>query len=197
MKQFFGAVLLLVIVFFGCSNKDEPFYSLNPRTKFLFDWQPGSYWIMQDSASGQIDSFYVRAYHKGLHQGYGYSNESLHINFVEVNMANALDTIAWAVEVGENGSCCYVKIGNYDNSGSGYFINSVHFENTPVADLPLSFNGKTYTHAYYNSSLLSIDSVLQNNLTIAINKESGYIYIRDHTDTHKHTWFLIRKHIVS
>jgi hypothetical protein len=54
-----------IIALWGCKKSSSPsvtIYNLDPSFKSGFAFQPGSYWIYQDSISGETDSAYVSGY---------------------------------------------------------------------------------------------------------------------------------------
>ncbi|RYE52466.1 MAG: hypothetical protein EOP48_16440 [Sphingobacteriales bacterium] len=59
-------IIILTACILSLSNckKTEKLYRIDKDLTQFFDWQKGSYWIMKDSVSGQIDSFVLldRAY---------------------------------------------------------------------------------------------------------------------------------------
>ncbi len=73
-------IILIVLLGAGCKRGDDrAFYSIDATTKSLLNWQAGSYWIMQDSTTGQIDSFYVVSYKLETFKGSYADNEMLNI----------------------------------------------------------------------------------------------------------------------
>jgi hypothetical protein len=71
--------ILLLIAFcslLACRKNNVPHYPINAALKVAFSFKPGTYWIYQDSLSGEIDSFYVENMVSGT-----YSNTSPEFTF--------------------------------------------------------------------------------------------------------------------
>lgn len=54
-------IVLLALFAFSCKKEIQEF-DLSPEIKALWDFKPGTYWIYQDSISGETDSVYVFNY---------------------------------------------------------------------------------------------------------------------------------------
>lgn len=197
MKTIFICIGLIALFFMGCKKSEKPFYPIDPLVKDLFNWQPGSYWIMQDSATGQIDSFYIISYKSGVFTGSYDDNETLNINFDEVNISDTFPTVPWHIEVGEVGNQLDVQLGYYlFNNRDSAFSWISFFYNIPYSDIVLTFNGKSYSNVYYNSTAFFVINA-PGYLSIAINKAFGFVYIKVMQPNYKRTWFLLRHHIIT
>ncbi len=184
----------MIAVLGGCKTSDVPYYSVDPLAKSIFNWDVGSYWIMQDSTTGQIDSFYVVSYsNKTNHAAGGYNNEAIHINIDEVNLSVPSTITPWSVDIG--------GISNFHNLYFGYNIASrsdssiaytAFFSSVTHSNTTLIRNGKTYSSVYYDDSIMYLGHVLN----AAVNPSDGLIWIRSYYGTYNHVWDLKNKKIV-
>src|ERR1043165_2922635 len=87
----------------SCSKGPPPEYNLVVRSlKTDFNFKKGSFWIMKDSVSGRLDSFFVADYTDTTSQmtgGISYPSvitESIDISILELNTSMSLaDSLYW------------------------------------------------------------------------------------------------------
>jgi hypothetical protein len=63
------SVIITVLGLFllpGCNKKEPMPFAISAQLKSFFNYQQGSYWIMRDSVSGEIDSLVVVGYENGV-----------------------------------------------------------------------------------------------------------------------------------
>ncbi|MFM7023893.1 MAG: hypothetical protein ACKOXB_13060 [Flavobacteriales bacterium] len=62
-KQFLFSGLIALSLFSCVQTEPDPIYHpLSAESKAFFDFKPGSYWVYQDSLSGQFDKTFVNDY---------------------------------------------------------------------------------------------------------------------------------------
>ena len=59
MKQIVLVVVFLALMIQGCQKQQLPHYTINPGLMSAWGFKTGTYWIYQDSLSGEVDSFAV------------------------------------------------------------------------------------------------------------------------------------------
>ncbi|MBS1616322.1 MAG: hypothetical protein JST06_09430 [Bacteroidetes bacterium] len=197
MKLRFSIWLLLLASLNACSKYEHSYRSVDPAAKAHIDWRPGSYWIMQDSASGALDSFYVSSYKEGTFYGSDErSNETISITVKERGLPLATDTTQWGFSVGYSGDpvnivfYCYML--NQKKTATG--INAYIFLSGTELDTFVA-DGKRYQKVYYTTM---VDAYPNPNyyLNVGMQDTDGFVYIKLLSQNFSHTWFLIRNKIV-
>lgn len=221
--------ILVIIIFLGCtkSNKQDT----NPATHIQYDttkpsddlakryfFKTGSYWIYKDSASGQIDSFYVSNTEVTMYQQSGPASPggngvliaylflySSYITDININAFPTSGSISWQQVLNKK----YCELLLYNGSGpisTSYYplftyplgseLTTWYFPATVaqlVANTTMELNGSTYQHVYAFSHQNSVK-----NDQFYICDSIGIIKMRiDHssdTDTTHHIWELQRYH---
>src|SRR4051812_28248698 len=84
-----------VLFWSACSRPYTIYFNVDPFLKSMFNWQAGSYWIMQDSASGQVDSFYVTAWVDFYINSENRAYERFYVVLEEKNNSNLADSFRW------------------------------------------------------------------------------------------------------
>ncbi len=108
MKRIFFLAIILCV--YGCSKGPPPVYHyVSKSVKEDFNFKTGSYWIMKDSISGRIDSFFVTSNRDGLTEteqgGHDYPaeyTENIRINISDRNTdpSHASDSQGWVYSYG-------------------------------------------------------------------------------------------------
>jgi|TARA_B110000090_G_C13300289_1_gene415491 hypothetical protein len=99
MNKTFTLTLLLMAFIIGCIPDDEPLYNcedpipeyrLDEDFKAYFDFQPGTYWVYEDSLSGESDSVYIISNEREIKEGISgrgcdarYNNETFFIEQIK------------------------------------------------------------------------------------------------------------------
>ena len=193
-------LILLATSIMGCNTKRQIKYiSLDSFNKSMFDWHLGSYWIMEDSATGRIDSFYVKEYRPGqTSESEDKVYEYLQIAILEVNTINPTATQTWFVSLGVTGNPYENTVGflvnnNVDSSYEipVYFPCQIQYSN-------FTFYGKydVYNNSYFNSLEFYVHINKIQYFAVLINYSSGLLKLFSGPFINNHTWELIRSSIV-
>lgn len=193
MKLRFSIWLLLLASLNACSKYEHSYRSVDPAVKAHIDWRPGSYWIMQDSASGALDSFYVASYKTGtFHGSDDRDNETISIVVKESGLPFANDTMKWYVHVGDLGNTYNLIV-----DASLFFDKSFNMYGLGIYFYPLStFKIDNISYQKARVGIFSDGPPTYNSLTLAMHDTNGFIYICVKSIVFNHTWFLIRNKIV-
>ncbi len=193
MRQRYWICIIVLACLSACNRNDGYYRSVDPAAKAHIDWRPGSYWIMQDSASGALDSFYVASYKEGISYGNDESsNETINISIKESGLPFAKDTLSWYINLG--------SLGNVVNPTLGAYLlvdKSFDMSNLVIYSYPLfTF---TINHIIYRNVRLGAWSdklPTYNYLTLIMHDTDGFVYINIRSINFNHTWLLIRNKIV-
>lgn len=191
--------VLLLLIFSGCKPSDGNYTPINPELKAYVNWRQGSYWIMQDSATGQIDSFYVESYDSSLHISVNDgTNEELDIQIREVCISSITnDTSYWYVNIGGLGNPQDDEIGVFWDSNKSYKsgLYFTGFFNSGYPEITRNFCGVSYQQTHISET----GDVFPNPTTfllMATQYNNGFLYIKSNYKTYNHTWCLLRSNIV-
>jgi len=80
MKYIVLATSIIVFVAFGCQKQQLPHYTINPALMKAWGFKTGTYWIYQDSLSGEVDSFVVESTQTKTNLGTSISEDEYDIN---------------------------------------------------------------------------------------------------------------------
>jgi len=199
MKKIF-LLSVFFLLLYSCKKDEVRHVPLDPLVKATFDWHEGSYWVMQDSATGQIDSFYVYYYNRFEDDGYmDYIYECVTVAFKEVNVSNPNEATNWFVYMNptrgvQYGDLCY----RYDAGWDSLFrFNNFFPCPKEYSDFSFVSNRKQYQNVYFNSTVFIFGTnPLGVHLTAALNYNEGIVYLSSYCTKYKHTWYLLRHNIV-
>lgn len=193
MKIRIALTALFCICLLGCTRPEKPNLGLDETVGSMVNFKPGSYWIMQDSASGRVDSFVVYAngvsntetsdYHYdrrdiGISE---YVNPNAEICHFEINQLEG-NRVRFYFRILPNNAHSFY---DFIKMGQGiYFqpaiMNGVKYETTYTSTTPGSSN------ATYN---------LIDTLGATLAPQIGLLRIHADIDTYKHTWLLAKYHV--
>jgi hypothetical protein len=205
MKNIFLLILMIGIIYFvpSCANpcKDPWWYRwpiANQLKKYSFE--PGSYWIYQDSASGTIDSqsvyYYSAQSHTVIGDDYsgngGWCNEYGDVFKMSIaSVWNGIphDSITFNIVNGGGGPQISVS---YSPPNTLYSVYSYSALQGQMVDTLTNFYvlGQTFAKvyrelSYYNSLMYHVDNV-------------GVIkWVFNDTINGQHTWNLLRYHVIN
>jgi len=80
MKQIILVIVLLGLLLQSCQKQQLPHYTINPGLMSAWGFKTGTYWIYQDSLSGEVDSFAVTGTQFKTGIGTTESVDEYHIN---------------------------------------------------------------------------------------------------------------------
>ena len=192
MKQGLIAFIIIIILS-ACSDHKGSYTSIDPQIKAHFNWQRGTYWVMQDTATGQIDSFYVASNMSDVTQGSdNNTNEELYILINEVSLSmTTLDSAHWFVSLGKTGDVTDVEMGIYLHNYQDFFLaNSSALIDSFSHSLFLCgtvYNDVYIGQYYYINNIVS---------RIIFQSVDGFIYVKLVYQDYNHTWCLLRKNII-
>ena len=211
----------------GChQGNNTTTISVNPALKAAFNYKVGTYWIYQDSLSGEVDSFFVwlNTDFYSLYYPVGTSNpqkniEAIGIDVTEYNVSPIFppDTQSWAyyytdfeIDLQYNSSAYEGKIVydafiNYPNdtmlSGEGYGINSISADTGKVINIynQLIVNGQTFSNVIEVNHFMQFPGYTHHD-TFLVAPSTGIIKMKlNHpldSLNKRRVWELQRYHIV-
>lgn len=196
MRQRYCICIILLACLSACNRHDTYYRSVDPAAKAHIDWRPGSYWIMQDSASGALDSFYVVSYKEGTFYGSDErSNETISISIHESGLPSATDTTIWGVYIGDGGDPVNIKLDVLLKSQDKDALSDMYPFLPDFERDSFVVSGKSYYHVYLTNWG---DVYPKPNYELAIGMQNidGFVYIKLSVPNFNHTWFLVRNKIV-
>ncbi|MEO6832010.1 MAG: hypothetical protein ABI378_06680 [Chitinophagaceae bacterium] len=181
---------LIMIACYGC-NKDKGVYTpIDPFIKSMFNWQKGSYWIMDDSLTGQIDSFVVDTFHRDIRNGsYGSTYEFVFIYVFEFDSNSGEFVATWHVDLDPDSRLNEFALELGQTSDSFANLPQVFPAPPGYSDFLFSCNGKAYSHVYYNSSLFY--GTPNAYMSLYINQSDGLIKMDIKSFNYRRVWELI------
>jgi len=194
-------ILLLCVLFpfNSCRQSDNTLRQINSIIKAGINWQVGSYWIMQDSATMEIDSFWVTNYITGVNESTSNNgnNETITILINEINKKSPNSSIVanWIISAGNIGNIDAAEIGFrlHGNLDSTVAVENIFFP-TPYYSRNM-FNGVSYDTVYLRSAG-QISNIVNEHFYIANQRQNGIIYININFGSYQHTWFLKQLNII-
>lgn len=182
----------------GCNEHKQQYVSIDEGLKSKVHWKPGSYWIMQDSATSRIDSIYVVSNVSRVNEGQdNRSNEVLDISLNEVSVAApAQDSAWWYMAIGDNGNTVQADLFfdtyGHPNSTSTQTVFPILF-NPAYARTAVSFYGTQYEHVCVTpGSMQAVDR----HAVIGMQEQDGFVYMNIKSGNYDHVWHLLRRNMV-
>jgi hypothetical protein len=174
-------------VMLACNKHDRAYVPVDPQLKSLLEFQAGSYWIMQDSVTKEIDSFIV-VRHLDYTSNSNTLNETIASDILEYR-AGSMDSVAW-----------WSTLLPYDKEG---FIGYSSISHADVFSFPFYPTLITIDSGPYTANGVAYDSVVMRRLSssgignvrqldIGISCRTGLIYIKCDLGTYSHKWELLR-----
>ncbi len=201
MKNLIIAALLMSILFIGCKPAEQETRYFTPGFKEYFDYQPGSYWIMEDQLTGESDSFYVssRSYDPGEKP----------INNDGDKWEAITTMISQAGKPGNYWSLyLYLQIATLRTKNAQYL--GLLTRSFPILSKDtIGGYDAIYSLKYFgNKSIISgnADSTYmayeidvddhRYNDTVFFNRQNGFVEFDQHNGSENHRWLLMRSHII-
>ena len=195
-------LILILVVFtetqYSCKKKSTS----NPggyNVKKDLSFKTGTYWVLRDTVSGRVDSFYVRGLNDGNTTDYntGVSYEDIRVDIKEVNTAPAsTDTANWVLNLVQNGVQIIINDGTVAVSYDA---------------IPYPFNNASYA-GLHNEDVHNVGNLLENGITysgvaqIAVSggvydtlymNKDGFVQLHiNHGASYQKNWQLLRHKIV-
>ena len=196
ISRYFSFLFALVLILSSsaCLKRKNNLISVTPALLERYSYKPGSYWIMRDSISARIDSFFITSSvteNTTLRQGLDVQNVVAQMAQIS---ADRTDTSFWEWRYVRNQLSLKVQSKTYP--GTLYPCGLMLY---PPVITYTSFPLNSRYYADVNVSNTTDDSTLRDNNWLYINEADGIVKMRlNHpTDTQKHfVWELLRKNIV-
>ncbi len=178
----------------SCIKRKNNVIAITPALLERFSYKPGSYWIMRDSITGRIDSFYITSSvsnNISLRAGLEVQNVVAQMQQLSADKA---DTSRWEFRYVKNQLSLNVLSKTYPGVyyPCGYML-------YPLTISHPTFQLNAYYYADVNESNIVDDSTRKYNNSLFLNEANGLIKMRlNHpSDSQKHfVWELLRKNIV-
>ena len=211
MRYLFCALILLVVSGFLCckkSTKKEAVVTpvnLNVDFKDYFNYQPGSYWVFDDSLNRMRDSFYVLSYLDSPSVGNTTASEQVKI-VIRDSSFTWTGAPAWYEDWTLSLTSAYYSVLSIDSAGTNFFFDTL------TSDMPFSPDSYYNSHSYRRCLLLptySVNNATYSNVTniisytyggcsilININHDNGFLHMVFQTDSTARSVYLLHSHIV-
>jgi len=194
-KLLFAAALSVWMLLMACPAKERQSDPVPEAVKAYFDYQVGSYWVMKDSATGVLDSFYVTSYQVDKASSYrerigvymlwqnGKASLSLDINPYSVYLSTEFKTSYIVYDIAINYPFWLGKHDSYNAQYEMFFypkleINGIFEDSVYVA----CCNSKDPSTSYHD--------------TISFNRSKGLLKMHFNNEIDKHNWVLQRQKII-
>lgn len=192
-KLLFAVSLSVWMMLTACPDPPRHF-NVPDDLKDYFDYQVGSYWVMKDSATGVLDSFYVSRYYVINST----IDEIINVYMLRQNgNANlSLDIYPYKVQLSLTTSNNYVA---YDIVGSFPFrlgkLDSYNAQYEMFFYPKLTING-SIEDSVYVACCNSKDPNNSYHDTISFNRSKGLLQMNLNNAIGKHNWILQRQKII-
>jgi hypothetical protein len=180
------------ILFFisGCKKAGLDPIQIDDHIKSFYSFKKGSYWIMKDSISGQVDSFLVTDYqNSSINKGGGFSYQRINIMIHEYSRSS-VDTFDWAL-IMENTSDNYLFLINRNKNIAFTTSNIIPTPNT-IPLITYSQDGNSYNDVLVTP--LANESPTEK-IEVAINSENSFIRLAVNSSIYSHVWHLVYSRI--
>jgi len=154
--------ILLLISFcslLACKKNNVPHYPINAALKAAFSFKPGTYWIYQDSLSGEIDSFYVEGFASGTYSSanpsYTYDAIGVTIRECHDDDPNNIDSSQWGFGLQQNTLAINDWEKPYYSSGLSYEPYDYYYNYSGI-DYSLAFS---MGYSYQNDTVIVLNSI--------------------------------------
>lgn len=184
-------LIILVLAIAGCKKEDTAYYGINDGSKELFRWKKGSSWLMSDSLTKRVDSFFVvDAESSWTPPSDGRSYEHLKINISEINLTDTGSVVNWHIDIGGG----YRKVGyrTTDVQSAAMEFSDYLYSNTPATR---TFNKQTFRDVY-RSLTYGYSNDSNSYLDLALSGEDAFVYIATSFQGYDHVWMPLRRHII-
>jgi hypothetical protein len=181
-------LLILVLSLGACVAKDEVRYIPQNQVDY-FSYQRGSYWIMQDSLTGRVDTFRVlRNERRLVKDDYNEQWEMIGVDVGQYHAASPADSALWTIGLSPAAAPTlqHMNYGLNIKSSFAQFARLPLLVNTPT----LSLHGQVYTNVTLHSMGQSAMSTGNPVFIPAFyfNKSAGLLKIRMRTGDSTRIW---------
>ncbi|MEO6833262.1 MAG: hypothetical protein ABI378_12055 [Chitinophagaceae bacterium] len=194
-KLFFVASISIWMVFVtACTDYEPPHQYVSDGVRAYFDYQIGSYWVMKDSATGVLDSFYVNNYYDDNQS----SSEIINMTVVTAsNVSIGMDVRFTGVSLHFTNSTVTVGVG-YDIAINFPFWFGVH--NPDKGQYEMLFYPKKIISGIVRDSVYvaccnSSNPYNMYNDTVYFNRMNGLLRLKFNNSVYKQDWVIQRQNI--
>jgi hypothetical protein len=192
------ALTAFVLLFAAACKKKSDEIRIDERVRSYFDYQPGTYWIMKDSATGDIDSFVVTTRNEKIISTDFENVETIDVRIIEYPSANGSDSSGWTISM-SNGTRALMGYENFLRKKRIGFNNIQQSENDTTV-FPLEQNGQVYTDVNFTEVSMSFandyDAGLPQNFRWWYNKMNGIIRLDIALPWQARIWQLVRGRVI-
>ncbi len=194
-------IILIVAAVFCCAacsksdNRSDPYYTIVPELRRIFNWRLGSYWIMRDSVSGQVDSFSVNLFQSPV-PPYNYKHpDNLGVRIMGYPLPGIADTLETGFSLNPISENIYV----FRDARKNINLSSRQILSAPFQPNLSNYiqNGTEYGNVY--SVVLPMfkpyDTVSSAEIELVFNQERGLIRLADNIPGHARVWHVTRSSI--
>ena len=182
-----SVLFVLLILVIGCKKEESKVgFQLSPALRDFYKWKPGSYWVMQDSASGDLDSFYVTEYREFTTPVRGFLSEAIEITIRQVPVDRAADTTTWQLILN------YVSDNylSYEHRGVKMYFTNIILDPYRLKYDSVNYNGIWYHSAVHADTYYALGSVpdSRQKMSLVLNKSNGLLYLKTSEDQASRTY---------
>ena len=187
-------VVAVVLLGLAACTKDTKQRPVLPFFAKIFSWEAGSYWIMQDSATGRIDSFYVMSREISSSSAAEDEWQAMETQIMQVNTADSNEWTRWHFRSPGNGIESHLRLTTSSEPDSLEYFPGFFYYPSAYQSISFSSNGRLYNNVYYNSTEIDFPQSTKK-LSLAVSSEFGLIWMKVNFRSYMHTWHLIRNKI--
>jgi hypothetical protein len=165
-------VLLVGVLFCSCKNNKNQ--QVNFSSDFLsrFYYKAGSYWIFKDSATGEIDSMYLKSSVLGFGLSGGNNAQTLKLFFIQVHSVRDTPVERLTLQMYALASCC---TGNYLFDGTLYLDENMLIQYDRLfVGYPFELTPDAIIHNYPTIAGLVFPKVLNAHITQRVSDSVWY-----------------------
>ncbi|MBS1645002.1 MAG: hypothetical protein JST21_18770 [Bacteroidetes bacterium] len=180
----------------ACPAKERRHDKVPEEVIAFFDYQVGSYWVMKDSATGVLDSFYVTTYY--VDKSSYWENTSVYILRENANAYLSVDLDPASVRLGSGFTNSNIGV-SYDLAINYPFWLGKHDSYNAQYEMffypKLTINGSSEDSVYVACGNSNSPGNSYSD-TISFNRSKGLLQMNFNNTLEKHNWILQRQKII-
>lgn len=186
-------IIISLLLAPSCIKRKYRVLEVTPALLERYNYKPGSYWIMRDSATGRTDSFYITSSTTTNYTRRAGLDVQNIVGQMQQLSADKADTFFWEWRYIQ--SDLTLKLQSKANRDVLY---PCGFMKYPLTITYTSFPLNSRYYADVNESNMTDDSAFQYNNRLFLNEADGLVKVRlNHPSDSQHfVWELVRRNIV-
>lgn len=183
--------LIATLLLSACQkDKNESQSLIDSELKAFYDFEPGSYWILKDSASGALDSLVVANKYSSFRNSSGVIYESVLLDMRTHSLSTSNINSFWYIELRDM-TTAGLMIRNFDQQTTGRVSLLVSPPSRPGL-ASYSQDGTTYRDVYVSGATAKDSSSTR----VLMNAETGFIRLNLAFEQYRRNFSVLRHRII-